>query len=93
MMKIESPKTRFLQTPQSKLHAEFVTHPAMIVALDAALAQMQYQQGTSNDMGTAAAKHFLLEGGRKFRDIFLMLSHKGDPVELRREDSLPNPEL
>lgn len=90
-MKLESPKTRFHKSGHSRAHSETVSTPAFRAALDAALLQMEYLQGTANDMGNAAAKHFLLEGGRKFSDILLTLAEVENRPESRNVDSLPHP--
>jgi hypothetical protein len=87
---LDSPKKRFQQTAHAKRVADYVVDPALIAALDAALLQMSWEQGTAKTPDIAAAVHWQLTGAHKLRDVLLTIALVDKPLTKPRSDNLPN---
>jgi hypothetical protein len=85
---MKSPKERFLKTPDAAILAEWVTKPAVLDALDAALLQMQWNIGASQDHLNAAAQKYQLDGARRFISEFLSLPEPPTKPVRPRGDNL-----
>jgi hypothetical protein len=88
---IESPKKRFLKNqPAARKVADITADPAVILALDAAILQMTWEQGTAKDSQTAAAVHWQLTGAHKLRELFLTIALPDKTPARPRSDNLPH---
>lgn len=87
---LESPKKRFQLTAHAKRVADYLADPAFIAALDAALLQVSWEQGTAKTPDVAAAVHWQLTGAHKFREVLLTLTAIERPPIKPRSDNLPN---
>lgn len=87
---LESPKKRFLKTPEAKRLFDLVADPAVIAGLDAALLQMQWVSGAARDSDTASALHWQQTGAQKLRELFLTISIVEKPQPKQRGDNLPH---
>jgi len=87
---IESPKKRFLKSPQAPRLFELSADPALIAGLDYAILQMQWEYGASGNSEGAAALHWQLTGAAKLREILLTLSVVEKPQPKMRGDNLPH---
>jgi hypothetical protein len=85
---MDSPKTRFLKTPQAKTFADATAMPAFVSAIDAALLQMAQDMGTSQDMGTASACQLRMEGARRFVAVLMDLPNPASKPQPSRRDNL-----
>lgn len=85
---LENPKKRFLKTVYAKPVVEITADPAFIAALDAALLQMSWEQGTAKTADSAAAVHWQLTGAYKFRDLLLTIALPEKPHARPRSDNL-----
>lgn len=86
----ESPKTRFLKTPHAASVAALSANPAVLAALDAALLQMSWEGGAAQDKVSASARHWQLTGANKFRELFLTIGVKPEPLPKPPRDNLPH---
>lgn len=68
-MNLESPKTRFLKTPDAKWLADLTVNPAFIRCLDVTLTQM-----IETSSGDAAIMAHRIQGGLIFRNTLLRLA-------------------
>lgn len=87
---LESPKKRFLKSPSSKVVADILQDPHVMIALDYALLQMIWESKVGQDKETAAAIHYQITGGHKLRDLFLTLATPDQPPTKLRSDNLPH---
>jgi hypothetical protein len=85
---MDSPKKRFLKTPMAKAVADITANPAVITALDVAILQLAWEQGTAKTPEAAAAIHWQLTGANRLRDTFLMIATPQEPLPKIRSDSL-----
>lgn len=85
---MNSPKERFLKTPDAAILAELVTRPAFLDCLDAALLQMVYNIGDTTDGNISAANQFRLQGARRFISELLTLPEPPTKAPRSRGDNL-----
>lgn len=85
---MDSPKKRFLKTPYAKTLADITADPAVIAALDFAVLQMTWEQGTAKGPDIAAAIHWQLTGAQRLREIFLTIALPEKPLPKIRSDNL-----
>lgn len=83
---LESPKKRFLQTPDAKRLWDIVGEPAVMAGLDASMLQLQVDIGHLDD--PVAGFHQLV-GAKKMRDKFLTISEVEKPATTPKTYNLP----
>lgn len=88
---IESPKKRFLKNEAvARKIADITADPAILLALDYAILQMSWEQGTAKEPQTASAVHWQLTGAHKLRELFLTIALPDKTPARPRSDNLPH---
>jgi len=87
---IDSPKKRFLKTPQAAKLFDLSVDPALIAGLDFAILQMQWEYGAAGNTEAASALHWQMTGANKLRDTLLTISIVDKPQPKYRTDNLPH---
>jgi hypothetical protein len=87
---IESPKKRFIRTPEAKRLFDIVADPAIAAGLDAAILQFTWEQGAAKTPEAAAACHWQITGASKLKELFLTISIVEKPQPKLRGDNLPH---
>jgi len=84
-----SPKMLFQsQKGEATKLGEVTSDPSFQRALHVALAQMQYNQGPSPDMGTSAAQNWKLQGVREFISVLCSLHVPPTQAEVKKHEGL-----
>lgn len=90
-MKPESPKSQYLRNQiVAEEHRKLTANPHIQNAVNFALLQMIWEQGTTANPDAAAQQQFQIEGAKRFATIFLTLADPEKQIKSVDHDNLPH---
>lgn len=90
-MILKSPKVRFQKSDRARHHAELMAAPDFQTVLDIALQQLLWDFGTAPEGNTAAARHYMIEGAKRYIDTLTSLADPEQKPKPLPGDNLPYP--